>query len=318
MVYIALTRESETDSCFQNRNRNHAPPFDERNAIVFGDGLNSKMFPWVTCVALIVFGALVTWLSSSGRGGLQVNTVHPEGGPVWSAALSPDGTRVAMMRREGVAPHEAIEIKDVRSDKAVASFTLPARNWNLWDHQRFVGRELRYCDEGKYLLAFAAPDALMMIETATSSLHSGIKFGVLPLQQYDGQELASLTYIPLSNGVTVDCSTHTPYVVLGSWGDMQASSIKVFDLEKGACGRRPVADLRRTIPGRRHSDLSGWFTSCCRNVVGSFTWTAGGSNRRPSGYSPEHAISCRLCVAHRLGRICGKQLGPDRRGYVPG
>jgi hypothetical protein len=79
--------------------------------------------------------------------------------------------------------HEAIEIKDVRSDRAVASFSLPPRNWKL-PHQSFVDRELRYCDQGKYLLAFAALDALMMIETAAYSIHPGIKFGA---QEYGGQ-----------------------------------------------------------------------------------------------------------------------------------
>jgi hypothetical protein len=106
--------------------------------------------------------------------------------------------------------------------------SLPPRNWKL-AHQSFVDRELRYCDQGKYLLAFAAPDALMMIETAAYSIHPGIKFGA---QEYGGQELASLTYLPFSDRVTADYSAHTPYVVLGSWGDLHASSIKVFDLTK--------------------------------------------------------------------------------------
>jgi hypothetical protein len=216
---------------------------------MFADLLNSKMGPWVISGAIVVLGAVIYGFGSHGRQGLKVVTVHPASN-VLDAALSPDGSRVAMTWREqygrsSTDVHEAIEIKDVRSDKEIASFTLPRRNWNL-GQQSYVDRSLQYCDHGKYLLAFAGPDALMAVDTTSLSIHSGITLGTLPPQPAPDQPVRWLTFLPFSTYVTVDCSTHTPYVVLATWGDLQASSVKLFDLEKGT----EVADLSRTYAGR--------------------------------------------------------------------
>jgi WD40 repeat protein len=207
------------------------------------------MGPWIILLAAMFFGLVTYWPLSVGRG-LRMNTVHPEEGGVWDAALSPDGNQVAMMRREGFdgsSPplHEVIEIKDVRSDKDVASFWLPPRNWKM-GHQS----PIQYCDQGKYLLAFAGPDALFAINTSTFSIHSGIALGAYLLPQYSDHQVGSLTYVPLSSDLIVNCSADTAYVVLASWGDMQASSVKLFDLEKGA----EVADLSKAYAGRYQGD----------------------------------------------------------------
>lgn len=128
-------------------------------------------------------------------------TVHPARN-VWDAALSPDGSRVAMMWREGyhgpIGLHETIEIKDVRSDKEIASFSLPPRNWELGG-QVYVDRPLQYCDQGTYLLAFTGPDALIAVDTASLAIHSGITFGALPQQSPPDQQVRWLTFLPLSS-----------------------------------------------------------------------------------------------------------------------
>ncbi|HZD78178.1 MAG TPA: hypothetical protein VE218_14310 [Acidobacteriaceae bacterium] len=263
--------------------------------------MNSKRGPWVICGAIAVLAAVIYGFGSHERPGFKVITVHPAGN-VWDAALSPDGSRVAMTWRErygrsSTDVHEAIEIKDVRSDKEIASFTLPPRNWNL-GQQSSVDRSLQYCDHGKYLLAFAGPDALMAVDTASLSIHFGITLGTLPPLPAPDQPVRWLTFLPFSSNVTVRCSTDTPYVVLATWGDMQASSVKVFDLEKGT----EVADLSRAYAGRYAGGGVAISPDGSRAAVE--TW----SNANDGGQVEVIDIS-------RVSRVSTLSLGP--RGALP-
>ncbi len=269
---------------------------------MFADRLNSKMVPWAIIGAIVTLGAVGYWLGASVREALKVITVHPAAN-VWDAALSPDGTRVAMMWREGyngtsTGLHEEIEIKDVRSDKEVDTFSLPPRNCNL-GRQSYVDHSLQYCDRGKYLLAFAGPDALMAIDTANLSIHSGITLGTLPPQPPADQQVLWLTYRPLSDHVAVDCSMHAPYVLLASWGDLQASSVKVFDLEKGT----EVADLSRAYIGRYAGGGAAISPDGSRAAVETWSY-------------PNHGNQVEVIDISRASRVSTLSLDPRKRSSL--
>ncbi len=141
---------------------------------------------------------------------------------------------------------DLLQLRDVQSGRELRTIAL---DWTLHGKQFYLAPSLRYCDHGKYLLAFIGLDALSVLDADTLQPHSSISIGNLSLTNgYDGKSQHFTDSQLLSDGL-LDCSTNSDLAVLGFWGD-GIKSIKLFDVEKGT----EVADLSDNVDGRYYGD----------------------------------------------------------------
>jgi hypothetical protein len=189
-------------------------------------------------------------LKAADLGDLKRNTVVPAKGQPESAAISTDGTRVAMMHREfsasGQVTTEVIEVRDVQSGREVSTFSLPAMDWTQKKAQYYVAPSLRYCDGGKYLLAYNGPDTLYVLDASSFHRHATIVLSELRLRLVRETKGTPFPEVNLYSQVAVDCSASSPIAALGVWADLGVVSLKLFDLDKGV----ETADLGGIFEGR--------------------------------------------------------------------
>jgi hypothetical protein len=181
---------------------------------------------------------------------LRMNTVVPAKGQPYDVAISTDGTQVAMLSREFPKPSievtsDMIEVRDVQSGREAGVVALPTMNWEKRT-QFYMSPTLKYCDGGKYLLAFNGPDTLYVIDARSFQIHASILVSELRLRL--GNETTGLRFadIPMLSEVAMDCSAGSAVAALGVWADMGVVSLKLFDLDKGS----ETADLGGIFQGR--------------------------------------------------------------------
>lgn len=239
------------------------------------DGITAAMRRaglWRKSILIVVsaIGVIVlwSWTDSLGSFGLHSRLLHIPLGPDLQAkdlALSPDGRQIAILDRwtgiPGESGHEAdqqdrIAILDTASDRQVATIFPPAGDWNK-GKQLPVDQSLRYCDNGRYILAFIGMDTLFAFRTsdyaaqtairlggipppgsipvpAHSDLHPGIWFGQIPREpppQFDIPGVHSLTFFQGSamfSGFQIDCAKASPFLVVSANG-----LVRVINLDTG-------------------------------------------------------------------------------------
>ena len=205
-----------------------------------------KKSPYVVinCAALTILAFAAWYLARThSTGHLRVTTVVPANGVPEAVAISPDGNSVAMMYREsftsdGSSTTEAIEVHDIRSGR-VDRFSLPQASWGR-TFQYYVSPPLRYCDGGKYLLAFNGPDTLSVVDVRTLQLHTSIALSSLP------KRMAGL------GRAVLDCSAESSVAALADENPeaMGASMLVLLDLDNGT----EIADLSDSLKGRYQGD----------------------------------------------------------------
>jgi hypothetical protein len=210
----------------------------------------------VLAVAIVAFLALLSWYAwgqfGPGSGVLTVNSLAAPNYVVDSVAISADGTRMATLHQQNLdqtGPF-VIDVRDVQSEQQISSLTMPRaaaeRNKTGYD----MSPKLRFCDGGKYLVAFAPPDRLYMADTRTFTLRDPINFYDLRLTP--GGEGPNSLDGPIPEGpAQFDCAASGGVFVLGfSFGD--ATAIKLFDLDTG----KELTDLGGMFKGLFFKGLS--------------------------------------------------------------
>ena len=205
-----------------------------------------KKSPYVVinCAALTILAFAAWYLARThSTGHLRVTTVVPANGVPEAVAISPDGNSVAMMYTEsftsdGSSTTKAIEVHDIRSGR-VDRFSLPQASWGR-TFQYYVSPPLRYCDGGKYLLAFNGPDTLSVVDVRTLQLHTSIALSSLP------KRMAGL------GRAVLDCSAESSVAALADENPeaMGASMLALLDLDNGT----EIADLSDSLKGRYQGD----------------------------------------------------------------
>jgi hypothetical protein len=184
---------------------------------------------------------------AAGFGGIRRFVAVTAKGQPYAAAISPDGTQVAMIRVDhpGAQPADVIEVRDVGQGRDVADFPLPGVNPTQGKTQFYLNRKLSYCDAGKYLLAVTGLDTLEVIDAHSFTVHAS--FALSGFHLTDSRAFTDLHFLPL---VQNDCAAASPMAVFGFWGDLGLKSIKLLDLERGV----EVADLSERFAGTYRGD----------------------------------------------------------------
>lgn len=208
-------------------------------------------------IAGLVLGiaAAVTWhveRVNATFGGLTINTVNPDAGQPYSAAISPDGSAVAMMHREfsNGEMTDVVVVKNVQSNRELNRISLSWRPAEQRKNQYYLSRNLSYCDAGKYLLAFTDLDRINVLDSRTFRLHTTIDLSDLHLKLRQDPAGRPFTDMHFLSNVRFDCSANNTSAVLAFSADLGVNSIKLFDLDKGT----EIADLAENHEGRYQGD----------------------------------------------------------------
>jgi hypothetical protein len=187
-------------------------------------------------VSLAVFGAAcclsADWTGATGN--WQKTIVLPRMTEPHSLALSPDGAFVAV---DGGAFGSAgqgetgsmVEVREVQSTKVVATFNMPktaeAEPWQP------AGKEVQYCDSGKYLLVSDWAHRYFVLDTATYRQRYSIDLDALGFRPRSSAELSTHSATPEVRGA---CAANGKIAVFNlSRGRFGIGKTMVFDLEAG-------------------------------------------------------------------------------------
>lgn len=184
-------------------------------------------------LAAAVFGFL-KWRDAAGFGVAKAIRISPQQGRPYAAAISPDGSQTAAIYRAsfaGGSVTDGIEIRDVATGRDAGSFLLPPMKATAGKRQFSVAHPIRYCDSGKYLLAYTFPDMLFIVDAHTSQVHGSIALSDLQARIYFTPETRHFPDSQLLSQVQLDCSAAGNKAILGAWGDGGTLSLKLFDLD---------------------------------------------------------------------------------------
>ena len=206
-------------------------------------GSKQLIFGTICLVCILVAGAAfwyVQWRRDQGTGGVTVRTLLPLEGSPYFVAISPDGAAVSMIRGSG-GGGPSVEVRDVASGREMGSFTLPA--WKEGP-QYSLARPLRYCDGGKYLVAFDGLGTLYVVDAQTFQPHGSIVLN--DLQVRFGKEIEAT---PMSRAFStrhfeLDCSAGSAVMALRIPVDKD-NAIKLVDLDTVSV----TADLTESFRG---------------------------------------------------------------------
>ncbi len=213
-----------------------------------------RTVPFFTKVVGVLVAALtVFWLARTiyGQviarheiGDLTVHTVTPLQGQPDSVAISPDGSSVSMMHRDpsNGAITDRIEIREVESGRTLGSIALPVADWKKGP-QYSLREPLRYCDDGRYLLAFNGLNVLHVFDAHTYQLHTSIALNDLKVLQGNGG-VRGLSEVQSAHTIQISCAALTGTAALRLQMD-NTGVFKVFDLESGT----ETADLTASFKG---------------------------------------------------------------------
>jgi hypothetical protein len=207
----------------------------------------------------IVFAALIAGLCwyawqhyNAGFGVLRVNSLAPLTGYSDSAAISADGTQVAILHQDlpYTAGPLAVDVRNVQSGQQVAKLTIPQAIAGLNKEGYLSSRRLSFCDGGEYLVAFAVPDRMYVADTHPFKLRDPISLFALRVTAAGdpGHHTTVDTPVPEGN-VEFDCAASSGVAVLGFSADLGVVAIKLIDLDSG----KEIADLGGTLKGRYES-----------------------------------------------------------------
>lgn len=210
----------------------------------------------VLAVVIPAFLALLSWYAwqhfGPGFGVLRMNSLAAPNYPVDAVAISADGTLMAILHQQDMSQQGPfiVDVRDVQSGQQVSRLTMPLaaieRNKMSYD----MSPKLRFCDGGKYLVAFSSPGQLYIADTRTFTLRDPINFYDLRLTP--GGEGPNSVSGPIPEGpAQFDCAASGGVFVLGfSFGD--ATAIKLFNLDTG----KELTDLGGMFKGLFFKGLS--------------------------------------------------------------
>lgn len=185
-------------------------------------------------IMLVATGYLYsTWRMARAFGVVKVCTIIPAKEPPTDAEISPDGAQVAMLygaMHPGAGLTQGIEVRDVKSGREEGGTVLPTAGWMKGKRQYNALHRLRYCDDGKYLLAVIFPDMLLIIDAHTLQVHGSISMSDLQVFNAgtDPRRYADALFL---GRVDVDCSAESNIAVVVARGDLDLLSVKLFDLD---------------------------------------------------------------------------------------
>jgi hypothetical protein len=187
-------------------------------------------------VALAVFG-VACCLGADSPGAThhwQKTVTLPRMTEPHSLALSPDGAFVAV---DGGAfgpggegeTGSMVEVREVQSAKVAATFNMPkteeAEPWQP------AGREVQYCDNGRYLLVSDWAHHYFVLDTATYRQRYSIDLNALGFRPPSAAEISARYSTPEVRGA---CAANGKIAVFNlSRGRFGIGKTKVFDLEAG-------------------------------------------------------------------------------------
>jgi hypothetical protein len=214
--------------------------------------------------AIAGFAALAPWSLKKVEARfshLKLTTVRPAMGQPYSVAISTDGSQVALMHQEyggtGVTT-DVIELRETHAGRPVGSLSLPTEHWEQ-KRQYFVRPSLRYCNGGRYIVAFSGADTIYVADAHTLQLRASIALPELRLPPLD---------------IRFDCSVAGNLAVLAS-SDMQGTAAKIVDLNSG----KEITDLVGSLQGRYQGD--GIAVSPDGSKVAVATWYFGVGHTQP-------------------------------------
>lgn len=235
-------------------------------------------------VSTIGLALALLWLNPWGSFRLHSRSLRYTLGPdlkLEDMALSPDGRRLAILEQWTGMPETAgnqnvaaqqdrVAILDTASDRQIATIFPPPGDWNQ-GKQLPVDQPLRYCDNGRYILAFVGRDTLFAFRTsdygaqtairlggipprgttpapaawdAKDKQHPSLRFGQLPVgppPQFDVPGVHSQVFYQGGDmffGFQIDCAKASPFLVISANG-----VVRVINLDSG----ENVADVGNAL-----------------------------------------------------------------------
>ena len=198
---------------------------------------------------LLLLGAAWTFwgkdLVERARSGfVRVQTFRPAAANGLVVAVSPEGDTLATTVPRGTQ-RDAIELWSVATGRLLLKTELPQAAWSEKGRQYAIERRLRYCDQGRYLLAFDRLDRLYVLDSTSLQPKATVVIPDLRVKVGPDGETRALRDLKTTSRIEVDCASTSPALAVRIGLDHE-NFVMLFDVERGA----EMADLSSSVDGR--------------------------------------------------------------------
>ena len=164
-------------------------------------------------LALAVFTVLRSLRTERAKYPFDSHLLRTKTDPM-DAAISPDGKQVALVHRQYVGSDtNQVDLLDASTGQQVASFMLPRAPLGILNFpQYYISKPLRFCNNGKYILAFDDLDTLYVLDSSSLHPHSSISLNGLRILLGDPKR--KLPTVMSTGKVSVACALHSPLALI--------------------------------------------------------------------------------------------------------
>ena len=202
--------------------------------------MRARLLRWTIAalsVGAIVFAGskLLDGWEAGAVGNVKVHLLVPKLSEPSFVAISPDGTEVAALepRASARVVTTAIELVNVASGSA-GRVDMPKANWNGKGEGQFhLARPLRFCDGGKYLVAFDNLNHVYVFDARTLNLHTSFGLSAFQVVTADAGVPKTWGDVSSTRNLSFDCAANSSKASVRLEMN-NASSIKLIDLELGS------------------------------------------------------------------------------------